>query len=140
VKNGYHLVTGSKVVLNRGLYTDKGRRWEEGTEGVVDAVYRKDGEQIVYVKLDGTVVAFDDVTVLEDSEAEDSDASKAWGVFEFATGVLWRINPETKEEADKTVSDFSGLGYHLAVPIEWGSHMSNAFAHGRFKGLKERRQ
>lgn len=61
-----------------------------------------------------------------------------WGVYEFATGVLWSCNPATREEAEKCSADFKDYGYHLAVPVVWGEHMRNASAHGRARGLKER--
>lgn len=41
------------------LQTESGRFWYEGTEGVVDAVYRKDGVERIYVKLEGKVLVLD---------------------------------------------------------------------------------
>lgn len=73
----------------------------------------------------------------EPAPSPDTDAEE-WGVYEFATGVLWKCDPATREEAEKCAESFKDYGYHLPVPVVWGEHMRNASAHGRARGLKER--
>lgn len=75
MKSGQHLIRGSKVVLNRDIMTRDLSTKEEhvfvrGTPGIVDAVYRKDGEQRFYVMLDGTVVAFFHAEDLDDADKQ----------------------------------------------------------------------
>jgi hypothetical protein len=60
-----------------------------------------------------------------------SKKNQKWGVFEFATGVLWQVNPPTKENAEKQAKAVADEGYHEVVPLKWGWHMSNAFNHGK---------
>ena len=76
-------------------------------------------------------------TITEPAPVPDTDTEE-WGVYEFATGVLWKCNPATREEAEKCAESFKDYGYHLPVPVVWGEHMRNASAHGRARGLKER--
>lgn len=63
--------------------------------------------------------------------------AKKWGVFEFATGTLWQVNPPTKANAKREAKLCEDQGYHLAVPLKWGWHMSNADSHGRARGLNQ---
>lgn len=59
MQSSRNLITGSKVVLNADIQTERGRFWFEGTEGTIDAVYRKDGVERIYVKLEGAVLVLD---------------------------------------------------------------------------------
>jgi hypothetical protein len=73
MKSGQHLIRGSRVVLNRDIVTRDLNTKEEhvfvrGTPGIVDAIYRKDGEQRFYVMLDGIVVAFFHAEDLDDAD------------------------------------------------------------------------
>jgi len=75
MRTGRHLITGSKVTLNRDIttldITTKAQKvFVKGTPGIVDAVYRKDGEQRFYVVLEGTVVAFFHAQDLDDADEQ----------------------------------------------------------------------
>lgn len=59
MKSSRHLRTGSKVALAYDIETESGGFWYAGTEGVVDAVYRKDGTERIYVKVEGTLLVLD---------------------------------------------------------------------------------
>ena len=75
---------------------------------------------------------------LAEAEAEtEAEAHERYGVYEDATGVLWTVNPDTRENAEKEAL-LVGEG-HRAVPVEWGDQLRNAYAKGRLSGIKAMR-
>ena len=68
MKSSGHLRTGSRVALAYDIQTESGGFWYAGTEGAVDALWRKDGAERIYVKLDGeNLVLVLDKSVLVDA-------------------------------------------------------------------------
>lgn len=53
----------------------------------------------------------------------------AYGVYEDATGVLWKVVPDTKENARREAK-LVGAG-HRAVKVKLGKQLSAAFEAGR---------
>lgn len=70
MNTGYHLITGSKVTLNRDVTTEHGKVFPKGTRGIVDAVWRKNGRQRIYIMLDGTIVTFFTAEALDDADEQ----------------------------------------------------------------------
>ena len=58
---------------------------------------------------------------------------KRYGVYEDATGVLWTVDPDTRENAEK---EAAGVGEgHRAVPVKWGKQLRAAYVKGRMAGI-----
>ncbi len=58
-----------------------------------------------------------------------------WGVFEYKTGVAWHVTPPTESRARYEAAQ-QDRG-HEAFPLDTCMALSNAFAHGRMRGLAE---
>lgn len=59
MKNSRHLKTGSRVALSIDVSTDGGHFWSKGTPAVVDAIWRKKGEERIYLRIDNAIVLLD---------------------------------------------------------------------------------
>ena len=112
MKSSSHLITGSKVVLSHDLQTESGRFWHEGTEGVVDAIWRKDGKERIYVKLDGVVLVVDK-SVLEDAPVA-ADTSNPIDVLKKRVEIL---NGKIKNWQDAVFEYDSPLGPSIILKL-----------------------
>lgn len=70
MRSAYNLRTGSKVTLNHDVTTEDGRLYFKGMSGIVDAVFRKDGVERIYVVFDGPVIVFHGAEVLDDADKQ----------------------------------------------------------------------
>jgi hypothetical protein len=65
-----------------------------------------------------------------------SQKKRKWGVYEYATGTVWQVNPPTKKNAKREAKLVAEQGDHEAVPLKWAWKMKNAYSHGRASALR----